>query len=87
MAYELVLTPDERNAIHWVDGRYWCGYDFYMLLLDCEWEGEWDDDTDITFKIPEHVAWEIRDGIMENGIDCFCPEFERKLYEFCDGVT
>lgn len=85
--YELTLTQNERDAISWVGNRYWCGDDLYKLLLNAEWDGEWDDDTDITFKLPEHVAWQIRDGIMENGIDCFSPEFEGKLYDFCNIVV
>jgi hypothetical protein len=36
---------------------------------------EWDDDGDITFRIPEHVAWEINELAEEEGYSwaCFAP--------------
>ena len=39
------------------------------LLLNCLPEDrEWGDDADITFTIPEHVAWEINELAQERGL-------------------
>ena len=59
--YSLTLTADERRAFDWVGDRYNSGK-VADLLLDCIPEDvEWGDDGEITFQIPEHVAWEIRE--------------------------
>ncbi len=86
MMYELTLTFDERRAIDWIGHRYFHGDDLYELLSDC-YDGEvvWDDPEDITFAIPEHVAWEIRDGI--GALECFNDELKFKFLVFCDEVV
>ncbi len=57
--YSLSLTADERRAFDWVGDRYNSGK-VASLLIDCLPEDRvWGDDGDITFAIPEHVAWEI----------------------------
>ena len=54
--YTLTLTADERRAFDWVGDRY-NSCKFADLLIGCIPENrEWDDDGDITFQIPEHVA-------------------------------
>ena len=59
--YLLTLTADERRAFDWVGYRYNSGK-VADLLLDCIPEDrEWGDNTDITFTIPEHVAWQINE--------------------------
>ncbi len=59
--YSLTLTADERQAFDWVGSRFNSG-EVADLLLDCMPEDrEWSDDTDITFNIPEHVAWQINE--------------------------
>ena len=63
------LDPDfhERQAFDWVGDRYNSGK-VSDLLLDCLPEdGEWSDDGDITFDIPEHVAWQINELAEEEG--------------------
>ncbi len=62
--YTLTLTADERRAFDWVGDRYNSGK-VADLLTDCLPEDrEWGDDGDITFHIPEHVAWEINELVV-----------------------
>jgi len=57
----LMLAPEERRAFDWVGDRYSSGK-VADLVLDCiSADRAWSDDADITFPIPEHVAWEIRE--------------------------
>jgi hypothetical protein len=66
--YSLTLTADERRAFDWVGDRYNSGK-VAELLMDCfPDDREWDDDGAITFQIPEHVAWEIKE---------LAPRFDR----------
>ena len=91
--YYLTLTAGERKAIDWIGYRYDHGTDLYRLLWakcdnhasDCDW----DFDGDITFAIPEHVAWEIKEmGERNNYLwDCFAPVLANKLTNFCMNVV
>lgn len=93
MAYSLTLTGNERKAIDWVGHRNSNGNALFSLLWvsstqipdDVEWHG----DHDITFEIPEHVAWEIRDNAESE--DGFWPSFSADLAEkmqaFCDNIV
>ena len=87
--YSLTLTADERRAFDWVGDRYNSGK-VANLLTDCIPEDrEWGDDGDITFAIPEHVAWEIN-GLAEEEDHtwaCFAPELAAKLNEFCWAIV
>ena len=91
--YKLMLTHSERQAIDWVGNRYGHGDDLFNILMGCEWkendgddeEVEWDTDYDITFEIPENLAWEIRE-IAESGEymwDCFSSKLSEKMTDFC----
>jgi hypothetical protein len=85
----LTLTADERDAFDWVGGRYHAGR-VAALLLGCLTESDdWAGPDDITFRVPEHVAWEIgelRDD--ESGSwPCFADGLRAKLNEFCDRVV
>lgn len=86
--YQLILTLAERQAIDWVGNRYAHGHDLYRLL----WvesnpapDVDWDSDCEITFAIPEHVAWQIAEmGAECNYLwDCFSEELSAKLTDFC----
>lgn len=90
MAYSLTLSSGEREAFDWVGGRYATGDEVGSLLRDCLPEGkEWDDDGDIEFDVPEHVAWEIdRLAKSEDGTwTCFDDELRDKMIEFCDDIV
>jgi hypothetical protein len=58
--------------------------------MDCIPENrEWDDDGDITFAIPEHVAWKIDELAEEEGYSwaCFARARAAKLSDFCWGIV
>ena len=93
--YKLTLTRQERKAIDWIGGRYFHGDDLYKLFTrpEVNWSmnGEWGwlDDGDITFSIPEHIAWEIREGFEDEEFlfSCLSDEFKVKLLAFCDSIV
>lgn len=83
--YTLTLTKEERKAIDWIGNRYNHGDDFYNLLMKCVFEGYWDFNEDITFLIPEHIAWMINKSFEdeEYTFSCFSKDFASKLINFC----
>lgn len=89
MAYELTLTKDERNAIDWVGYRYGTGDDLFKTLMRGNPNHDWDFAGDVSFQIPEHVAWQIRDLCESEDFlfPCFSPEFAGKLQDFCDKIV
>lgn len=97
MPYTLTLTADERRAMDWIGGRYWWGDDLRAVLMgDClmmddetERHSEWDDNTDLTFRVPEHVAWTIQSELeAEDGfMPCAGRELSAKLRQFCDSIV
>lgn len=88
--YHLTLTYAERRAIDWIGDRYRHGTELYRLL----WvestvtpdDEDWDSPNDITFAIPEHVAWTISEIISE-GLDCFAPDLVCKLHRLQDRIV
>lgn len=95
--YSLMLTVAEQKAIDWIGNRYRHGNDLYNLLVLCTWEFEEQrgEDTewawgmhDITFKIPESVAWQIADIIEDENekLACFGEELREKLYKFSEQI-
>jgi hypothetical protein len=82
--YKLTLTNSERQAIDFVGGRYPHGHDLFKLLMSCDFENDWDCEGDITFTMPEHVAWAI-DGLAEEGEHqwaLFSSDFAWKMENF-----
>jgi hypothetical protein len=87
--YNLILTADERRAFDWVGDRYVAGAVADLLLGSIpEGQLDWEDDGDITFILPEHVAWQVRDLAEEEGSawPCFAPDLAGKLNDLCWGV-
>jgi hypothetical protein len=87
--YSLTLTSDERQAFDWVGSRYSSGK-VANLLLDCIPEDrEWSDDGDISFELPEAIAWEINQLAEKEGYSwpCFGPDLTEKLNELCWGIV
>jgi len=87
--YSLTLTADERRAFDWIGSRYNSGK-VADLLLDCLPEDrEWSDEGDISFVIPEHVAWEIKKLAEEEDYSwaCFAPVLSAKLNDLCWGIV
>ena len=93
MAYKLMLTSQERRAVDFIGYRYSNGEDLFAALwTECtaEPEGEeWDSDSNITFDVPEHIAWRIaenaqlEDGDSEYTFPCFSGDLNEKMQEFC----
>lgn len=87
--YQLTLTREERRAFDWIGDRYPSGK-WYYILIGCIPNGmpEWDDQGDITFLIPEHKAWELRelaelDTEGNHGMfPCFSNELHGKLIDW-----
>lgn len=93
MDYTLTLTQAERKAIDWVGHRYSNGNALYRLLWGKSYARpdmyDWDYDGELTFTIPENVAWEIRDNAeQEDGFwPCFDGDLASKLQYLCDCVS
>ncbi len=88
--YTLTLTHDERRAIDWIGDRYRHGVELCDLLAECPATGDgddmWNGNDDITYTVPEHVAWQIGD-IVREGLDCFSPALVAKLTAFADAIV
>jgi hypothetical protein len=90
MSYELILSKSEREAIDWVGDRYATGDAFYKCLLKGRWMPDqmWGDEVDLTFLIPEHIAWEIKELFEQEEMrfPCFASPFAAKLLNFADKI-
>lgn len=89
--YRLTLTSTERSAFDWVGNRYAAG-EVASLLLRCQQEPadvDWDAPQDITFIVPEHIAWAINDlaDDEDHAWPCFAPELVSKLEAFCAAIV
>jgi hypothetical protein len=81
--------PGLGKAFDWVGDCYNSGK-VSDLLSDCLPEDRaWADEGDITFTIPEHVAWQINELAEEEDHTwaCFAPELVTKLNEFCWSIV
>jgi hypothetical protein len=94
--YELTLTREERKAIDWIGHRYSNGDNLAKLLANLDQtpasgnpDDDWSCDTDITFHVPEHVAWTIAENAAnEDGYwPCFAPELAEKMQRFVDAIV
>jgi len=89
--YKLTLTRAERKAIDWIAHRYSNGDELaYLLYVECDCGFiEWWDDHDMTFNIPEWVAWKIRENAeQEDGFwPCFAHELAHKMQAFIDKIV
>jgi len=84
--YQLTLTYSERQAIDFVGHRYSHGHELASLLAECTEELEkWTEKGDMTFNIPEHVAWGIQVIAEECNYlwDLFGTALSTKMTNFC----
>lgn len=97
--YKLTLTREDRKAIDWVGYRYSNGDELYDLLIRCEFvesyidlREEWISNRNITFIVPEHIAWQIadnarnEDGDFPYNFPCFSDELTSKMMLFCESI-
>jgi hypothetical protein len=86
----LALTAADRHAFDWIGDRYNAGR-IADLLRECipEDSPEWGEDSDISFILPEHVAWQFRDLAEEEGNSwpCFAADLAHKLNILCWGIV
>ena len=61
MSYRLQLTKDEENALAWCAARYESARILFEGMEEGSGPFEW--------IVPEHVAWNARDAIAEDGGD------------------
>ena len=92
--YKLTLSLAERQAIDFVGGRYSNGHSLYrQLWVECDehspTDADWDYDGEITFDVPEHVAWRISDiGDADwNQWPLFAPELKAKMEDFVNSIV
>jgi hypothetical protein len=91
MPYILTLTREERKAIDSIGDRYAHGHKLYNLLwIECQAspaDALWDDDSPITFRIPELAGWRIADIVVEDDLAGFGAELRAKLIALGDPVV
>lgn len=97
--YTLIITSGERDAFDFVGDRYNNGDAMADILRSCMPDGEefaaqaWYEPGDVTIKIPEHKAWEIRELYEEDcqgghsGWAMFADELVEKMQEFVDSIV
>lgn len=91
--YKLTLTYDERRAIDFVGHRFTNGDELFRILwVKCEQDPDdvdWDFKGEITFLVPEHVAWEVQKICDEEaGLwPCFSDDLARKMDDFLSSVV
>lgn len=92
--YTLTLTAGERAAFDWVGHRYATGHDTGVLLYHCmtneqKDDGAWDSPGDITFSIPEYVAWQISDLAEQEDMlfPCFAGSLKEKMIDLCMAIV
>lgn len=88
--YTLTLTKSERNAFDWVGNRYMTGNEVADLLCEClPPDKDWDREIDVEFKIPESIAWQIKDlSDCEDSLwPCFSEELTRKMNSLIERIV
>lgn len=86
--YELTLSQFERQAMDWIGDRYEHGTDLANLLIEhLPNDTEWCNSSSITFKIPEHKAWEIKELIDNSLLECIDTNFAMNLLNFAGRVV
>lgn len=99
-AYTLTLSKQDRSAIDFVGDRYSNGTDLYKALQgngvsQSPDDADWDDPRDITYSLPEHVAWGIRERAEEEDgggegkpvFPLFASSLVSKLTALCDSIV
>ena len=86
--YTLTLTHEDRTSLVWIGHRYSHGDDLLSILNKCDFDygpGY----KEQTYKIPEHLAWELQEKINGDDLACIDPRSDlyRKLRAFADNIV
>ena len=92
MSYELTLTYGDRSAIDFIGDRYPHGVELWDLLTECGTDADdvfedWEDTGGITFYVPEHIAWEIKNLIGPGPWELFSDAFCENLNNFLERIV
>jgi len=103
MSYKLTLTKEDRKAIDWIGDRYSGAPAVYHACSIAAHDAinagaseesyDWDENGDITYVIPEYLAWGISEAAesdMDGGHSawpCFAPSLRDKLNSFLDSIV
>jgi len=72
--YQIKLNQEDRQAIDWIGHRYGHGTSLKNILesLDVERnpDVDWESDIDITYQLPEYKAWQLKEVVEEDNLDC-----------------
>lgn len=72
--YQIKLAQEDRQAIDWIGHRYGHGTSLKNILESLEVERnpdvDWESDLDITYQLPEYKAWELKEVVEEDNLDC-----------------
>jgi hypothetical protein len=92
--YRLKLTQADRRAFDMTGDRYHCGDAMARILSSCLSDDDaWDDAGTLTFSVPEHKAWQIRELHEQDcegghsGWAMFGPSLACKMQEFVDSIV
>jgi hypothetical protein len=96
--YTLTLTLDERRALDWIGGRYRHGDELINILCESVWSRkpnpiihdddlDWEGNHDITFSIPERLAWTIPDIVHQDGLACLSDELVKKIVDLMERIV
>ena len=87
--YRLTLTQDERKAFTQVGDRYYSGNIMTLLAGLMEDGVMWSDREDITFLIPESIAWEINELARNDRFlwPCFSTRLVDKMNSFLESIV
>jgi hypothetical protein len=87
--YPLLLTSEDRRAFDWVGDRYNAAQVAAILMDHLPEDREWADESDITFEVLEHAAWEIQRLAEEENLEWprFAADLRTKLNDFLGQIV
>lgn len=72
--YQIKLNQEDRKAIDWIGNRYGHGTSLKNILESLEVERnpdvDWESHLDIIYQIPEYKAWELKEVVEGDNLDC-----------------
>ncbi len=72
--YSITLNKNDRQAIDWIGDRYSHGSDLKQILesedVKPSPDEPWESGQEITYRLPEYKAWELKEIVEEGNLDC-----------------